>query len=93
MSDPLRFESKVDRLLKMTPDEEDESGGDAPGVIFYDADDPAEPERTMREYEPTEGPGVPFFMPEEQDEAELRVESGYAEDAQGNPPETPPRPA
>lgn len=88
MSDPLRFESKVDRLLKMTPDEEEEeAGSNAPGVIFYDADDPDEPERTMREYEPTEGPGVPFFVPREQDEAALRVEAGHAAESQGSPPQ------
>ena len=42
-------------------------------VIWYDPDDPAEPERSIEE---DDTPGATFCFPEERDEEELQVDSG-----------------
>jgi len=38
------------------------------GLVFYDPDDPEEPERSIQE-----NPTTAFFLPEEQDEEELKA--------------------
>jgi len=45
-----------------------ERGHRTGGPVFYDADDPDEPEKSIREHA-----GTALFIPEEQDEEELKV--------------------
>jgi hypothetical protein len=56
-------------------------------MIFYDADDPEEPARTIRE---DTTPGPTFAVPEEQDEEELAAGGfDFDENPQGSPPKRP----